>query len=175
MRWARRSSSPAGSSTRARTSGCSSAATWRASWWTTGRAGRFSRRSWRRTRPQESLFLLRQSFESLRTIVDSLLKLETVSFRVFHEVGNLALRAILQNQYFRPFRPLEFCIEFDRVKSVPLLDALRRLGDPERRLFTTAFLGLFRLLHYLAYVRPAPRRAWSAAPGWCSRWSAASR
>jgi hypothetical protein len=107
--------------------------------------------------PQESLFLLRQSFESLRTIVDSLLKLETVSFRVFHEVGNLALRAILQNQYFRPFRPLEFCIEFDRVKSVPVLDALRRLGDPERRLFTTAFLGLFRLLHYLAYVRPAPR------------------
>jgi hypothetical protein len=107
--------------------------------------------------PQESLFLLRQSFESLRTVVDSLLKLETVSFRVFHEVGNLALRAILQNQYFRPFRPLEFCIEFDRVKSVPILDALRRLGDPERRLFTTAFLGLFRLLHYLAYVRPAPK------------------
>ena len=107
--------------------------------------------------PQESLFLLRQSFESLRTIVDSLLKLETVSFRVFHEVGNLALRAILQNQYFRPFRPLEFCIEFDRVKSVPILDALRRLADPERRLFTTAFLGLFRLLHYLAYVRPATK------------------
>ena len=107
--------------------------------------------------PQESLFLLRQSFESLRTIVDSLLKLETVSFRVFHEVGNLALRAILQNQYFRPFRPLEFCIEFDRVKSVPILDALRRLSDPERRLFTTVFLGLFRLLHYLSFVRSAPR------------------
>ena len=107
--------------------------------------------------PQESLFLLRQSFESLRTVVDSLLKLETVSFRVFHEVGNLVLRAILHNQYFRPFRPLEFCLEFDRVKSVPVLDALRKLGDPERRLFTTAFLGLFRLLHYLAYVRATPR------------------
>jgi hypothetical protein len=107
--------------------------------------------------PQESLFLLRKSFESLRTVVDSLLKLETVSFRVFHEVGNLVLRAILHNQYFRPFRPLEFCLEFDRVKSVPVLDALRKLGDPERRLFTTVFLGVFRLLHYLAYVRPTPR------------------
>jgi hypothetical protein len=107
--------------------------------------------------PQESLFLLRQSFESLRTVVDSLLKLETVSFRVFHEVGNLVLRAILHNQYFRPFRPLEFCLEFDRVKSVPILDALRKLGDPERRLFTTVFLGLFRLLHYLAYVRSTTR------------------
>lgn len=107
--------------------------------------------------PQESLFLLRQSFESLRTVVDSLLKLETVSYRVFHEVGNLVLRAILHNQYFRPFRPLEFCLEFDRVKSVPILDALRKLGDPERRLFTTVALGLFRLLHYLTYVRATPR------------------
>ena len=107
--------------------------------------------------PQESLFLLRQSFESLRTVVDSLLKLETVSFRVFHEVGNLVLRAILHNQYFRPFRPLEFCLEFDRIKSVAILDALRKLGDPERWLFTTVFLGLFRLLHYLAYVRSTPR------------------
>jgi hypothetical protein len=107
--------------------------------------------------PEQSLFLLRQSLESLRTIVDGLLKLETVSFRVFHEVGNLALLAILRNQFFRPFGPLEFCIEFDRVKSVAVLDGLRKLGDPERRLFTTAFLALFRLLHYLAYVRPAPR------------------
>jgi hypothetical protein len=107
--------------------------------------------------PQESLFLLRQSFESLRTVADSLLKLETVSYRVFHEVGNLVLRAILHNQYFRPFRPLEFCLEFDRVKSVPILDALRKLGDPERRLFTTVALGLFRLLHYLTYVRATPR------------------
>jgi len=80
-----------------------------------------------------------------------------VSYGVFHKVGNLVLRAILHNQYFRPFRPLEFCLEFDRVKSVPVLDALRRLGDPERRLFTTVFLGLFRLLHYLAYVRATSR------------------
>jgi len=107
--------------------------------------------------PQESLFLLRQSFESLRTVVDSLLRLETVSYRVFHELGNLVLRAVVHNQYFRPFRPLEFGLEFDRVKSVPVLDALRKLGDPERRLFTTVFLGLFRLLHYLTYVRSTTR------------------
>ena len=116
--------------------------------------------------PQESLFLLRQSFESLRTVVDSLLKLETVSYRVFHEVGNLVLRAILHNQYFRPFRPLEFCLEFDRVKSVPVLDALRKLGDPERRLFTTVFLGLFRLLHYLGLrAAHAPRGRAAGAGG----------
>jgi len=108
--------------------------------------------------PQESLFLIAQSFESLRVVVDHLLEVETVGYRVFHEVGSLAVRAILQNRYFRPFRPLEFCLEFDRIRSVPVLDALRLLPDPERQLFTTAFLGLFRLLHSLAYLRPAADR-----------------
>lgn len=42
--------------------------------------------------PQESLFLLRQSFESLRNILDQLLKLEVVGFNLYADVGNLSLR-----------------------------------------------------------------------------------
>ncbi len=114
--------------------------------------------------PQESLFLLARSFESICVVMDSLLGLETVGHRVFHEVGSLAVRAILQNRFFRPARPLEFCLEFDRIRSVPVLDALRLLPQPERPLFTTAFLALFRFLHALGYLRgeaerPLDRRA----------------
>lgn len=114
--------------------------------------------------PAESLFLLVQSFESMCVVVDHLLGLETVSHRVFHEVGSLAVRSILQSRFFRPSRPLEFSLEFDRIRSVGVLDALRLLPDPERELFTTSFLGLFRLLHALAYLtaepgRPLDRRA----------------
>ena len=47
--------------------------------------------------PQESLFLLRQSFESLRTVMDSLLKLETVSraFSRFQDQGVLQVQGRL--------------------------------------------------------------------------------
>ncbi|MFL5320075.1 MAG: hypothetical protein ACJ790_10510 [Myxococcaceae bacterium] len=102
--------------------------------------------------PQESLFLLRQSFESLRSILDHLLKLEVIGFNVYNDVGNLALRDIVLNKFFRPFKPLEFRIEYDRIKSVPILELLRTLPEEERRNCTVAFLGLFRLLHYLSYV-----------------------
>ncbi len=108
--------------------------------------------------PQESLFLLAQSFESICVVMDSLFGLPTLGHRVFHEVGSLAVRAILQNRFFRPARPLEFCLEFDRIRSVPVLDALRLLPDQERALFTTAFLALFRFLHALAYLRLEPER-----------------
>ena len=148
-----------------------------ASWRTTAPAARCSRRSWSRTRPQESLFLLRQSFESLRTVRGlSCSSCETVSFRVFHEVGNLAAPGHRPQPVLPPLpaarvpprvRPGEVGAGAGR--------AAQAAGDPERRLFTTVFLGLFRLLHYLAYVRAdAP---WGGAParGWCSRWSAARR
>ena len=108
--------------------------------------------------PQESLFLLRQSFESLRTIIDHLLELDGCSFQLFGQVGNLTLRDIVLNPYFRPLRALEFRVEFDRVKSVPVLEALRKLPHSERRPLAVGFLALFRILHYLSYVRSAEGR-----------------
>ena len=102
--------------------------------------------------PQESLFVLRQSFDALRTVIDHLLKLPACALNLFTDVGNLALREIVLNRYFRPFRPLEFRIEYDRIKSVRLLELLAELPETERPLFSTAFLALFRVLHYLSYV-----------------------
>ncbi len=104
--------------------------------------------------PQESLFVLRQAFDALRTVIDHLLKLPACALNLFTDVGNLALREIVLNRYFRPFRPLEVRIEYDRIKSVRLLELLAELPETERPLFSTAFLALFRVLHYLSYVEP---------------------
>ena len=113
--------------------------------------------------PQESLFVLRQSFESLRNLIDHLLQLPVCGFSLFNDVGNLVLREIVLNRFFRPFRLNEFRLEYDRLRSVRLLTLLSTVPAETRPLFTTAYLGLFRLLHYLAYVSqdaqgPIPRR-----------------
>lgn len=102
--------------------------------------------------PQESLFVLRESFEALRNLIDHLLKLPVCSLNLFTDVGNLALREIVLNRYFRPFRPLEFRIEYDRLRSVRVLDLLASQPSDVRPAFSSAFLALFRLLHYLSYV-----------------------
>lgn len=114
--------------------------------------------------PQESLFVLREAFEALRNLIDHLLKLSHCNLGLFTDVGNLALREIVLNRYFRPFRPLEFRIEYDRIRSVRVLELLAAQPEDVRALFTTALLGLFRLLHYLSYVgqegeESLPRRA----------------
>jgi hypothetical protein len=114
--------------------------------------------------PQESLFVLREAFEALRNLIDHLLKLPVCNLALFTDVGNLALREIVLNRYFRPFRPLEFRIEYDRIRSVRILDLLAGQPQDIRGPFATAFLALFRLLHYLSYVGQegedsTPRRA----------------
>jgi hypothetical protein len=108
--------------------------------------------------PQESLFLLRSGFAALRGVLEALLRLPNHPYQLFVDVGQLVVREVALNKYFRPFRPLEFRSEYDRIKSVRILEILRRpmegevAGERVRRLVSLAFLAFFRLLHYLRYV-----------------------
>ena len=111
--------------------------------------------------PQESLFLLRSGFVALRGVLDALLRLPAQPYQLFADVGQLIVREVALNKYFRPFRPLEFRTEYDRIKSVHILEILRRPFENSesakptervRRLVSLAFLAFFRLLHYLRFV-----------------------
>lgn len=108
--------------------------------------------------PEESLFLLRESFVALRNLIDELVQKDRCAFSVFSDMGQLIVREVVLNPFFRPFRSLEFRLEYDRIKSVYLLDGLRSLAVSDRPLFTMAFLALYRLLHYLSYVAPGEER-----------------
>ncbi len=110
--------------------------------------------------PQESLFLLRQGFVALRGVLDQLQSLDHAGYQVFADVGQLALWHIALNKYFKPFRPLEFRPEYDRLKNLRVLELVRRLDPPSRRPLSTGFLAFFRLLHYLRYV-PGPDEAFT--------------
>lgn len=105
--------------------------------------------------PQESLFLLRQGFVALRGVLDQLQRLDGTGYQLFADVGQLALWHIALNKHFKPFRPLEFRPEYDRIKNVKILELGKTLEAPAKRPVSTAFLALFRLLHYLRYV-PGP-------------------
>jgi hypothetical protein len=56
--------------------------------------------------PQESLFLLRSGFAALRGVLEALLRLPSHPYQLFVDVGQLVVREVALNKYFRPFRPL---------------------------------------------------------------------
>ena len=110
--------------------------------------------------PQESLFLIRQGFVALRGVLDQLQRLDHAGYQLFADVGQLALWHIALNKYFKPFRPLEFRPEYDRIKNVRILELVKGIDAASRKPVSTAFLGLFRMLHYLRYV-PGPEEAFT--------------
>ena len=107
--------------------------------------------------PQESLFLIRSGFTAQRGVIDALLKLPHCGYALFSDVGQMTLREMALNKYFKPLRPMEFRAEYDRIKNVRVLEIVRGIAALEiRRPVTLGFLALFRLMHYVRYLPADP-------------------
>lgn len=86
-------------------------------------------------------------------VLDALLKREYSPYPLFYHFGQIVTREIAFNRFFNPLLLLEFRPEYDRIRIVEILDALRQiLNHQERHYVEKIFLALLRLLHYLRYV-----------------------
>jgi hypothetical protein len=103
--------------------------------------------------PEQSLRLLCDAFDNLAEVGDGLARTGSASYKLFSSVIQLGEREIHRSSYFDPLAALEFRTEFDRLKSIEVLDLLRRIPiDPARRVAALTFLAIFRLLRYLDLV-----------------------
>ena len=101
-------------------------------------------------RPADSLVALRYGLTSTTEVVEGILRLQRVPFRLFYAVVATVQREIARNAFFNPLTALEFRPEFDRIKSTQVLDLIHSVpGDEARRLVALTFLSLFRMLRYL--------------------------
>lgn len=100
--------------------------------------------------PDEALFVLRHGMTNQIEIIDGLLRLPRVPFRIFYAICVAVQREIGANAYFNPLIVLEFRPEFDRITSRPILDLITQApGEQAHRFVALSFLSLFRMLRYL--------------------------
>lgn len=103
--------------------------------------------------PEESLFVLRQSFGAFSDLTDGLLRLGHVPNRQYVALHGTVAREIGSNVFFNPLMALEFRPEFDRIRSPEVLDAMHGVrSEPAHRVVALAVLSLFRALRYLELV-----------------------
>ena len=109
-----------------------------------------ARRSLHQDTPQQSLTLLVSALRDLLDVVDGLPASSPVPFRLFTASIRLAQREIHRSEFFDPLASLEFRVEFDRLRSVAVLEVIAGIeSDPSRRVAALTFLALFRLLRYI--------------------------
>jgi hypothetical protein len=100
--------------------------------------------------PDEALFVLRHGLTNAVEVMDGLLRLPRVPFRLFYASLTGIQREIANNAYFNPLSALEFRPEFDRIQSRPVLSLIQFVpGEQAHRLVSLTFLSLFRMLRYL--------------------------
>lgn len=102
--------------------------------------------------PEESLFVLRNTFASFIELADGMLRLERVPHRQHQALLNTICREIGRNEYFNPLKALEFRPELDRLRTPEVLEALHASSDAAHRTVALTFLSLFRGLRYVALV-----------------------
>jgi hypothetical protein len=100
--------------------------------------------------PEDSLIALRHSLAGAIEVVEGILRVQRIPFRLFYAVLSMVQREIGQSVFFNPLTALEFRPEFDRIKSGQVLDLIRAVpGEQAHRLVALTFLSLFRMLRYL--------------------------
>ena len=103
--------------------------------------------------PEESLFLLRNTFSSFLEMADGMLRLGRIPHRLYVALLGTVVREIGRNTYFNPLVTLEFRTEFDRIRNAEVLEILHRVeNDAAHRVSALCFLALFRALRYLRLV-----------------------
>lgn len=103
--------------------------------------------------PEEALLLLRNAFGHFLDLAEGLLRLGRISNRIHTGFHAVLVREVGRNAFFNPLMALEFRQEFDRIRSVEVLDALHAIeSESAHRASALTFLTLFRALRYLALI-----------------------
>lgn len=104
--------------------------------------------------PEDSLLHIRHGLTMVGEVMDGILRLERVPFRLFHSCLVLAQREIQRNQFFNPLIALEFRPEFDRIRAVEVLEAIQTVdNDAAHRVVALAYLACFRILRYAQLIQ----------------------
>ncbi|MEM9069748.1 MAG: hypothetical protein AAGE52_14645 [Myxococcota bacterium] len=102
--------------------------------------------------PEESLFVLRNTFGAFLEMADGTLRLGRVSHRLYFALLGMITREIGRNTYFNPLVALEFRPEFDRIRNGDVLEAMHTAGEAAHQVVAVTFLSLFRALRYIDLV-----------------------
>lgn len=103
--------------------------------------------------PEDSLTLLIESLADLRTVIDGLIQLPSVSFQTFTSIGKLINREIKRCRHIEPLVSCKFKPQYDRIDCPEITAAIKSITSPVlRQDVAKVFLEAFRLLRYLRLI-----------------------
>lgn len=105
---------------------------------------------YRQETPEQSLYLLYDSFINLKSLCTDILKTRDISYMSFRNIGQIISKEIRENDFFNPFKQ-EINPLFDSITNKEIKDVVKKIENKEhRKVASILYLHLFRFLRYLA-------------------------
>lgn len=102
--------------------------------------------------PEKSLYLLYDSFISLKGVINDLLRNQVITHSGFVNLSDIISKEIRDNLYFNPFNEA-INPEFDVIDNKSISNIVKGLKEKDvKKTASVVFLGLFRLLRYLRHI-----------------------
>jgi hypothetical protein len=112
----------------------------------------FRQSLYRQDAPEKGLYMLYDSFNSLKAIISDLLRTGHVSYMGFSNLGNVIGKEIRENIYFNPFRK-GLNPEYDFIVNHRISGMVKALRQRDVRKYASViYLYLYRFLRYMRFI-----------------------
>lgn len=112
----------------------------------------FIARLYKQDKPEKSLIILYESFNSFKEIIAGIMKSENISYPVYTGIGRIIRDEIRGNIHFNPFKG-DFNPEFDIIGNKTASDVVKGIKNRLiKRHVSANLLYLFRFIRYLSYT-----------------------
>lgn len=108
--------------------------------------------------PEKGIFLLYDSFISLKGLVGDLLKTGHITYLSYLNIGQIVSKEIRENSHFNPFKK-EINPEFDIIDNQHISETVKDIKDKETKKHVSMLLVyLFRFLRYLNHINTTTQK-----------------
>lgn len=102
--------------------------------------------------PEKSLYLLYDSFISLKSLTSDILKNRQIEYMSFKNIGDIISKELRENEFFNPFKH-DINPEYDFIDNKELKEIVKDIKDKETKKTTSILLlHLFRILRFISHM-----------------------
>ena len=104
---------------------------------------------YRQDTPEKSIYVLYDSFLTLKSLVNDIIRTQDIPFMSFKNTGDIISKELRENTYFNPFN-IDINPAYDFIENKQISEVIKSISNKQfKKVMSILILHLFRMLRYM--------------------------
>ncbi len=104
---------------------------------------------YRQDSPEKSIYVLYDSFLTLKSLVNDIIRTQDIPFMSFKNTGDIISKELRENTYFNPFN-IDINPAYDFIENKQISEVIKSISNKQfKKVMSILILHLFRMLRYM--------------------------